>query len=442
MGCANLGKTGNVEYSYKSERLGYVSTGCALCGSYSPWINNDLVSQVLKEKIQLHFGRKLIGCPKCHPYYFLNKPVTSKLHGFTSSGTQRKKCSQCHTVFSMKSYKKIDVLKRVLSSVLNYKNTTSVMHETQLSARLYYFYLDKLAIILGNFSRIQEQSKINNKSLVVHSEGRLLKFAHQRGVYTLFSAEEESGYILLQTNNMTQNNFEACFLYKETKNTTIKSIDSDNIENVLIDRYQQNLHRHHFEQLIVGDLRPITKCRLIYPDKVAYIHFQLLSGFTQNVESYTHIIEHESTLRAGVLMACDVDIIQGKAEVYFFVGQTIKTATPYNLTGKPIGWWKDSWYTNTLGAHCAITPVLNKASHFELQNTQGITRYYAYLDAQMNKKVNSMSVIDNVFEIHRVIYNYCELRDARSAAFNFGLATKNYSVEELLDEALQVVMSE
>ncbi|AGH82127.1 hypothetical protein PCNPT3_10955 [Psychromonas sp. CNPT3] len=441
VGCANFGKTENVDYIQQSERLGYVSTGCELCGSHAPWINNELVNKVLKEKTLFHFGRKLTGCPKCHPYFFLTEPSPAKLHGFTSAGTQRKKCSQCNTVFSLQNYKKIAVLKRVLNSVLKHHDTKTAIKETQLSARLYYFYLDKLARILGNFSRIREQLNIQDKHLVIHSEGRSFKLEHHRGVYTLLSAEGDSGYILLQTNNMTQDHFDACFIYNETKDTMIKSIYSDNIENVLIDRYQQNLQRNHFEQLIIGDLRPITKCSLIYPDKVAYIHFQLLKGFTQKVESYTHIIEHESTLRAGALMACDADIRQKKAEVYFFVEYPKKAATHWALAGKGLGWWKDTWHSNELGAYSPITPALTKPSHLALLQSQSIERFYDYLEANMNKKINSMSVIDNVFEIHRVIYNYCELHHAKSAAFSFSLATKNYSAEELLDEALQVVMA-
>ncbi|MCP4323370.1 MAG: hypothetical protein GY787_16280 [Alteromonadales bacterium] len=431
--CENFGIAESESYIQKSERLGYLSTECKLCGSNPPWINNELVKEVLAEKLELQFGNKVIGCKKCSPYFFITKTPSSKLHGYTSARTQRKKCTQCDAVFTLPEYKNIDALKLVLASVIEKKEIKVAIKESGLSARLYYFYLNKLALILYNFSRLNEQKILSAEYLGMHSEGRLITLNHQRGIYVLFTAEINSGYILLQTNNLTKKPIDGPFLYHETENTIVTNIASNNIESVLLARYQSNLKRNHFEQLITGNLKPIAKCNAIYPDKVAYIHFQLLKAFTGNVTFYDHYIEHESTLRAAALMSSFSSIKNHSANVYFFlpfIGRGEK------LKGKPIGWWNDIWFSNEIGAFCPITCKLKGEPNFSLKLGHAIDDFYSYIDKSMNKNINSEQVIDNLSEIYRVIYNYCGTESLGTKAMQLGIADKYYQPDQLLDEAL------
>ena len=436
--CKNFGVVGSEDYIYKSERLGYWSTECKACGSNPPWIKNSLVNNVLKEKLEFQFGRKLTGCRKCYNYFFITQRTDAKLHGFTSAGTQRKMCSQCHSIFTLQNFKNIDALKAVLSTIIANKEIRESIKSTGLSARLYYFYLNKLALIFSNFSRLHEEDVIKRKQLAMHTEGKVVHLNHKRGLYALITSEVESGYILLQTNNLTKQSISEYYIYDERDNTIISTIDSSNIEYALIERYQQNMKRNHFEQLLVGELKPITRCNLIYPDKLAYIHFQLLNVFVGKADKYAHYIEHESCLRSAALMAASSDIKKSNAGVYFFF--------PFpnagdSLQGKEIGWWKDRWFSNEFGAYCPITLEAKDKIDFKRPLGNSVTLFYAYLNKHLNKGVNSISVIDNLSEIHRVLFNYCELKNGKTRANYFAVSDKIYTPESLLDDALKMIMT-
>lgn len=440
VGCDNFGVSDSDSYIQKSERLGYLSTECTLCGSNPPWINNELVRDLLSEKLTLQFGQKVIGCKKCSPYFFISNTPPSKLHGFTSAGTQRKKCSQCRSVFTQAEYKNVNALKNVLASVIEKKEVNVALKESGLPARLFYFYLNKLASIFSNFSRSNEQLALKGGYLGMHSEGRLLNLKHQRGIYTLLTTEIESGYVLLQSNNLSKLTIPDDYLYDEVENTMIVNSSSEDIETVLLDRYQSNLKRNHFEQLIVGNINPITKCHAFYPDKVAYVHFQLLNAFTENVDHYDHYLEHESTLRAAALMSSLKEIEQDRAHVYYFLPFVNKLNN--RLDGKPLGWWNDIWFSNEVGAFSLITNKLKGDPTFKLNNSEGVEGFYRYLNHSLNKSVNSMQVIDNLSEIYRTVYNYCVTENGKTSACLLGVADKIYQPEALLEKALKHLASE
>lgn len=439
VGCENFGVSQSASYITQSERLGYLSIECKLCGSNPPLINNELVASILSEKLDRQFGQKVVGCHKCSPYFFITPTPISKLHGFTSAGTQRKKCSQCSSVFTLPDYKNVEALKQVLASILLQKDIKTAIKECGLSARLYYFYLRKLALILSNFSRLQEGGVLQREHLAMHSEGRLVKLNHQRGLYMIFTAEIESGYLLLQTNNLTQVPLSESSIYHEKETTLATNVNSDNLETVLLKRYESNLKRKHFEQLIVGNINPISKCGSIYPDKVAYAHFQLLKIFTENVNLYDHYIEHESTLRSAALMSSLNSIKAKTANVYYFL-PFMQGGKP--LDGKPLGWWNDIWFSNNVGAFCPITTKLQKRESINVYSGDSIENFYRYFDGHLNKNVNSMQVIDDLSEIFRVIYNYCEEGNKKTPACLFGAADKKYLPEQLLDAALHRIMTE
>ncbi|WP_019616557.1 hypothetical protein [Psychromonas ossibalaenae] len=436
--CENFGVIKSDDYIPQSRRLGYLSIECKLCGSNCPWINNELVNGIVKEKLEFQFARKLTHCPKCHQYFFFSERTDAKLHGFTSAGTQRKKCCVCHTIYTVQNYKNIEALKSVLASIIANKEIRESIKASGLSARLYYFYLDKLSSIFSNFSRLHEEEVMERSYLAMHTEGRVIKLDHKRGMYSLITSEVDSGYILLNSNNLTRQSVVDYYIYDESENTIITSNYSDNLENVLTNRYQQNMNRNHFEQLLVGELKPVTKCNLIYPDKLAYIHFQLLNAFSRKADKYDHYIEHESTLRSGALMASYEDIKKSNADVYFFVPFLNSRE---KLQGKKIGWWKDRWFSNELGAICPITCKLTDSADIKLHHSDSIDLFFTYIDRHMNKGVNSINVIDQLSEIHRVIFNYCDLKNNTTRAITFGVAQKSYTPESLLEDALKMIMS-
>ena len=252
----------------------------------------------------------------------------------------------------------------------------------------------------------------------------------------MITTEINSGYVLLQNHNLTKISLHAEDIYQTLNSTIVVDNNADDIEKRLIDRYKQNMERKHFEQLLVGELKPITKCCLIYPDKLAYIHFQLLNAFTRKALKYDHFIEHESTLRAGALMASLKEIKKSNADVYFFLPITRPNK---NLNCKKIGWWNDRWYTNEFGAYCPITSAMKDNAGIALKEANDVNLFYSYLDAHINKRVNSFNVINELFEIQRVLFNYCDLTGEQSRANRIGITDKTYTPESLLDEALKSI---
>ncbi|MFT6141536.1 MAG: transposase-like protein [Psychromonas sp.] len=436
--CENFAVVNSTDYIQKSRRLGYLSIGCKLCGSYPPWVNNELVEQITNEKNEVNFARKLTGCPKCSQYFFFDKSTESISYGYTSAGTQRKKCSACHAVFTQPYFKNINGLRLILNAIMVNQEIKKSIKVTGLSARLYYFYLDKLAQILVNFSRLNEEKVIQQKQLSLYTQGKVVHLSHKRGFYTLLTSDTESGYLFLQNHNLMRGELTKKGAYNEQKNTIISVDNNDNLEMVLIKRYEQHLKRKHFEQLLVGELKPFTKCHLIYPDKLAYAHFQLLTAFTEKASSYTHYIEHESCFRSAALMASAADIKTAKADVYFYLASP--QAGEY-LKGKKIGWWGDKWFSNDFGAYCPIVSSKKFNTDLKLSDTSSNGVFSSYLDSHLNKGINSINVIDNLSEIHRTIFNYCELKNKTSRAKLLKVTDRIYTPQSLLDAALKTIMN-
>ena len=439
MSCANFAVSANKNkhaYIENSTRFGYVATACQLCGSNSPRVDNQLITALLAEKIELHFGRKVVGCRKCQPHFFDGVQLATRQYGFTSSGTVRKRCIQCQHVFTAANYKNKIALHAVLASVIANVDAGEAVKSTGLSSRLYYFYLNQLAEIFSSFCRLNEQQKLYKQRLVMHTIGHVVNFKHQRRAYVLITAEASSGYILLQSSNLTQVALAPEQAYSALKDTRITDNLNLNLYQLIESHYQQNMNRQHFEELLIGKLNNITKCQQIYPSSVAYVHFQLLKVFTQKAEQYAHYIKYESCLRSAALMAVAADAKKGNAEVYYF--QPFENGTALDkLTGQKLGWWGDRWFSNKFGAYCSITTPQNTRGDLRLSERNSVNTFYDYLSKNMNKRLNSMTVIENLFEIHRVLFNFCEKKNGISRAQALGLLDKTLSPAALLDEALQ-----
>jgi hypothetical protein len=437
--CKNFALANSDDYIAQSWRLGYLSIHCKECGSSPPWVDNVLVEQLLNEQLAIHFSRELTDCSNCGGYFFFNKPSLTTLSGYTSSGRQRKKCIACERVFTLPYFKNSGALKQVLSALIAHQEIGESVKSTGLSARLYYFYLEKLAQLLTTFSRLNEEKVMGRDHLALYTHGKVIKLAHKRGFYTLLTSEGESGYILQQTNNLTKTAVDSDDIYRSKANTIIDVENEADLDTLLIKRYEQNLNRKHFEQLLVGELKPLAQSTLIAPDKVAYVHFQLLMGFTSQSRSYTHFIEHESCLRSAALMASSDEIKKATAEVCFFVASP---KAEHHLDGKKIGWWEDKWFSDDSGAYCPASNGAKFVANNQLKDRESIDQFYLYLDQNMHKGINSCAVVNQLSAIHRVLFNYCQVDKAISRAQRLGVCDIHYTPQLLLDAALKAVMND
>jgi len=71
-----------------------------------------------------------------------------------------------------------------------------------------------------------------------------------------------------------------------------------------------------------------------------------------------------------------------------------------------------------------------------MEDTEYLNHYYGYLDTHLNKSLNSFNTITNLSEIHRVLFNFCHLKNDKTTAMKFGLAEYAYNGMELLSEAM------
>lgn len=431
--CKNFGVNGSEDYVYKSRRLGYLSVECKACGSNPPWINNELIENIQKEKLTFHFARKITHCKHCYQYFFFNEKNTAKLHGFTGAGTQRLKCNNCHRIYSLGRHKNIDAIRQVLQTIIDNLDINVAIRKTGLSARLYYFYLEKLSLLFTNYSRLKEQDVMERKYIALQTEGKVLHLHHKRGFYTLLSAEAESGYVLLQTNNLTKQKLLERDVYNTCENTIIKDTHANNVENEIKQHYQQTLYRKHFEKLLIGEIKAINHCNLLYPNKLVYVHFSLLRAFIQKAQRYSHYIELESSIRAAAVMSAYPEIKTGKADVYYYLPFLNNQEV---LNNKKIGWWGDRWFSFELGAYSSITNNSKNDIPFHLNDTDHLNRYYTYLEQNLNKSLNSFNTIANFSEIHRVLFNFCQAHRDKTPAMSFGLIESALTATELLNEAI------
>ncbi|WP_413693777.1 hypothetical protein [Psychromonas sp. KJ10-2] len=431
--CKNFGVENSEDYVYQSKRLGYLSIECKAYGSNPPWINNQLIENILKEKLDFHFARKITHCRHCYSHFFFNEKNRSQLHGFTVAGTQRLKCKNCQHVYSETKHKNVEAITQVLQTIIDKLDINSAIRKTGLSARLYYFYLEKLSLLLTNFSRLKEQEEINRDSLSLQTEGKVVHLNHKRGFYTLLTAEADSGYILLQTTNLTKVELLEQDIYNSTESTVIKDAFANNIESEIKNHYQQTLHRKHFEKLLIGELKAINHCNLIYPNKLVYVHFSLLRGFIKKAQHYSHYIELESSIRAAALMSAHPEIKAGKADIFYYLpflnNQEI-------IKNRKVGWWSDRWHSFDKGAYSLLTDNKQNQYPFKMTDTEQLNRYYDYLDTHLNKSLNSFNTITNLSEIHRVLFNFCYAQDDKSTAMQFGVANHIYDEMSLLSEAM------
>ena len=433
--CKNFGVINSIDYVHKSKRLGYLAIECLACGSNPPWIDNQLVNAIFEEKVRFHFGRKITHCKDCHQYFFFNEKNKAQLHGFTAAGTQRLKCQNCQRVYTASRHKNIGAMREVLQTIFENKDINAAIKQTNLSARLYYFYLEKLSLLLTNFSRLKEQDAMQCDYITLQTEGRVVHLKHNRGFYTLLTAEAKSGYVLLQTTNITKEMLLKEDIYNSNENTLIQNTHANNMENEINNRYQQTLQRKHFEKLLVGQLNPIKHCHLIYPNKLVYVHFSMLRAFIQKSQRYAHYIELESSIRAAAMMSAYPEIKTNRADVYYYL--------PFKhnhepLSHKKAGWWNDRWSQFELGAYCALTDSLKNENPFQLTDTEHINRYYAYLDEHLNKSLNSFNTILHFSEIHRVLFNFCQEKNGATTAMGYGLADNIVNPMELLEEAINL----
>ncbi len=402
-GCTELGKTS--ESPEKVHDMGFESTYCPKCSSFPPWVDDETVCSLIDELKDQHFSLKPVGCPQCLPRFFETQPEASR-YGKTSAGRQRLKCQRCSKIFTPGSIDPDPRWSQIIQGVLGKRPALSIAYDIDVAPKVYYQLLNRLANGLRIMSRKLESDHGKRPFMAILTESKVLPFKHGHSLWALTSCDANTGYVLLNTTNLSQNPIPLEGQYSAKEFNRSKPYHQLGLYKALVKRYENTMARLNYENLNYGIAKPIARAQLVKPALVAYAHFQLLRNFTQHCEHFHHYLEHESCIRGAGLMGSFDEIKQGNADV-FYVFRHHHSGKELSEEGVNIGWWNDRWYPFRAGAWSPITPRKQFRKNFHLELPLAVKNAFKHLLGVLPKEIKSPQPLLAIMEIQRCFYNFC-----------------------------------
>lgn len=426
-GCENFGLPGQPDYEQLSHHLGYPALHCKKCGSYPPRIDNTVVEQLCQEKQHEQYLLPYIHCPVC-------SSKNCRRYGFTSSGRQRYRCRHCHKVFSPSRLPALAKLMAVLDGLEAQMSSREIIQQQQLNAKSYYHLLQTIAQLLGHFTRHLEQRYLPKTLLAMQTDSGVIELSGGIRLWAISSAEAKSGYQLMLNHNGTRCDL-TDGLYQEGSDNRLDGFPELSLTEALKQRYKQTMDRYHFEYLQYGSSQHWKNSKLIEPWILSYAHFQLLSQLTVDSEHQHHYMEQESCIRAGAIMGSIEAIQQQHADLFYLFAHPDQQ-TAFWADGRPLGWWKDRWFSSSFGGYCPITERRHYRHPFQLRDIQTNQHYFNFLAQQLPKAIKSIAPLQHHLMIQRCCYNFT-LKEASSPAIRLGMPKHYDRVQALLQAAYE-----
>lgn len=401
--CSELGITS--EKPEKTFHLGFESTYCPNCSSFPPWVDDETVTALIDEFSQNNFSTAPFGCPDCKPVFF-EPPLTASRYGKTSAGRQRLKCNNCDKIFTPGSLNADPRWNQIIQGIMARRSALAIAYDIDVSPKVYYQLLHRLANGLRMMARKLESQNAQKPFMAILTESKVLPFKHGHSLWALSSCDADSGYVLLNSTNLSQVSIPEDGHYSATEFNRSKPYHQLGLYQALIKRYENTMARLNFENLNYGIAKPIAKAQLVKPALVAYAHFQLLRNFTQHSDHFHHYLEHESCIRGAGLMSCIDEIKAGNADV-FYVFRHHHTGTELSKDGEQIGWWNDRWYPFRAGAWSPITPRKQYQKEFELTLPLAVKNAFKHMLGILPPELKSAAPLQSIIEIQRCVYNFC-----------------------------------
>lgn len=377
-------------------------------------MDNSLVETLIAQFIPVQLPIWANRCPNC-------QNINIQRSGKTASGSQRFRCRDCAKVFTLPKPPSHSELELLIQEIAAQHPTTDTIAKLNLSAKRYYQLLHWCAIILTGYSRMLEWLNLPTKLLALQSESYVLNLQSGLRIWLITSAESASGYQLLTTHNVGIKGTKSG-IYQGNIDNRLDTFADQPLTDALKKRYQQLMNRYHFEDLQYGTSASWPKAPLIEPAPIAYAHFQLLRFTYSNKEHIHHYLEQDSCIRSAAIMGVVDEIARKQAEIFYLFAHPDRQ-TAFLADGRPVGWWKDRWFSTPFGGYCPITERAQYRYPFQMRDIHTNQHYFNYLRCNLNSKIKQVTPLNDHLQIQRCSYNFINRSNEAAPASYLNMPT-------------------
>ncbi|WP_019616261.1 hypothetical protein [Psychromonas ossibalaenae] len=416
--CINLANPDLSIYK-RSSQLGFDSYQCPECGAFTPVLDNKSIIELTDQILESRRALKVLHCPKCV------EETPAQLYGKTKSGTQRRRCSQCATVFSLLNPENISLkLQPFLEALIEGNSPARLHHHLSINSKVFYSRLKQLADILNQVSTLLVTEFLNsNMQTTLHTESHVTELrsgGNQKfglKCWGLTTAECQYGFQILYCDN----------LLLDKQNVTGR-YDLDSVEQVsnnhdgsfshVAATYSKIFSRHKFDELAYAcqgesQSREGTSLRPVY---AAHAHFKVLQKLLPANKHYRLLLEHESFLRGASIthLADRVKLLQ--CHLYYLYVRPSELLDPIPIEKQNIGWWNESWLKMTFQCQAnywdiTICPLTEgEIPEFNVirgdWNLDFLHHFHQWLPKSYQKTI-SHKIYIQWFKIFTYLYNFC-----------------------------------
>lgn len=452
-GCDNLGNPDLNLYT-PSTRLGYPAYYCPKCGAYPPKLLNQPICALTRYIHQQRSTATSTFTPQCRcsdqsqsQSRTQDQPRIKaqwKRYDKTRIGTQRLKCSQCHTVTSLTNPNKLaSSLQPLLDLLLSGCPANELLPRSGWNNKLFYQRLNTLSQLLEAASHIYEQHWLaRQNSLTLHTHSHIVRCRsgltrtkyHGLDCWMLTTNDSQTGYQFLISDNLlpytSSNDHNGEYTLDEVEQPIAPSLD---VLTTAKHTYQKIMSRQQFDKLAycTKEHAKSNEGTLLRPVYAAHAHMQNLRLRLPDSIDIDLVLEHESFIRGAAITAFSKQVKQnhtdGKVNLYYlhaFRCNEPPSSPPATPSSKrTLSWWHEKWYQfphryqneNWLLGLGVLTQT-SSAERSTLQNTVPTrpdwhTHFWHHFDAWLpsshRQRISHTQLLQWI-SIFRYLYNFSE----------------------------------
>lgn len=444
--CDNFAISETEEYISPSHYLGFPALHCKRCGSNALLLNNDDINRILLPKIDFYLTNIINACPNCYS-------LKSISYGKTQQQSLRRQCKECLSVYndqySLTKQQLHQQKKLILLCRLFFENKITDFHtiitKLQISYSYFYYLLQQIEFIIVKNSLCLSNRILSQKILNISTHSKVLIARNHVYLWNILSVLSDSGYVLLNSLNYTEQTISSESHYNSQKKQTMQSEKELSDKNKILLKYDHFFERKGFDLLIYNNI-PFDSgsYTLIEPVICAYVHFQALKQFYHSFKT-NHYLEHEIVLRSAAMTSYSQSIKKDNCTIFYLHELQQTNTNIFSIEKYKVGWWGNYWYElkNDQQITCRFMGLLtskNKISEAEIaclpasfkMNECFYTRFYQYFPQSKLRKL-SPKYIKQLLNIFAGIYNFCLLdQEQKTPAQKVGITIKPLSIEELI----------
>ncbi len=477
LACDNFGLSDAERYVLQHVNPKRPAMVCRECGAFPPLLNNQSVLDELKRLKHLQAD----GVPACKTEDCENNGLSvydhkHLYHSFGYSGKkQRYRCKACQSTFVdhwSESNNKIQIQESILGLLFTGYAVREICRRLSINPKTFYDHIQQIAKrCRRKLAIIDERWYKHANSYTLASQFRPLQPLSNNGVVWMATGEVESGYIVAQHTNYSEDPIQSDSVQDEHF-VTARVVNQDykpeaklpsgasplNLRSQIDQKYQSILARDNVEDPL-GDLSNLDyplKGSLLHPHYTSYAHYLYLRELTANQKPISLFIPQDPLLRSSALSVFLPDIRVNNIDIVY-----VEETEGWESGNSPqehdiihMGWWRDRWAISSQrhadDKQQAIHPqgekgicVLagnNDVSHWiRNASTQSIATYQQRFQLIFRDFINEPrrrlrpAGIAPLLDIFRAWHNLCyQDKLGQTAAQKLKLIDKNYTIRDLL----------